>query len=456
MTDARAVCPDLLTEPQDVVREHRLLLALHRWADRFSPRIALAEPDGLVLDVSGCAHLFGGEADLAERVRQEAGDLCVSARIAIANTRRAARGFARFGERNVTITDPQTEHSTVNGLPLDALDLEESTQNDLRRLGLNCIGDLARFKSSELARRFSVYVPKALDELRGLSYDPIIPGAALSVFAARITLPEEISRVEQVTAIVERLAERVCARLQDAAFAARSFRLHLRCVDGAEHKLEIGFASPCRAVSPILRQFQKPLEDLRMSFGAEWFRLEALHTELFSERQLSAGDAVEATRDALDQTLTTLGNRLGFDRIVRPIQGKHHPPEREVQFTPVVDACVDEATTTRAYPRPEIVFDPYHIFVEDPGHPPHAFRYRGETFRTVSTQGPERVAPFSWDATLSDYEARIRDYWRVRAAGRDGETRLFWLMCFARHPNAGWHLCGEFLREPRLNLVRTV
>lgn len=56
LTDATAICPDLLTEPQHALNEVRLLKSIHRWADRFSPRIAILAPNGLALDITGCAH----------------------------------------------------------------------------------------------------------------------------------------------------------------------------------------------------------------------------------------------------------------------------------------------------------------------------------------------------------------------------------------------------------------
>ena len=455
VTNAMAICPDLLCEPQDAYREARLLAALHVWADRFSPRVAIDAPDGLVLDVTGCAHLFGGEPALAEGVLEGVEDLKVTARIGLANTRRAARGFARFSGEPILITDPELEGAAVARLPVAALELDAEVEGDLRRLGVATVGDLARFKSSELARRFSVYLPTALEELRGHRHDPVVPSAAPQTFAARMSCPEEISRSDHVMAILERLAERLCRRLEDSGFAARGFALHLRCVDAARHELRIGFASPTREVAPILRQFARPVEGLRMEFGAEQFRLVALDPEAFAPTQLQAGDAVEATRDALDQTLTTLGNRLGFDRLSRPVAGPDHPPEREAAFAAVVDARDAVDRPHRAYPRPEIVLAPHAVFIETAGHPPRAFRYLGETFRLVSARGPERVAPFAWDAARHAHQARVRDYWRVRVEGRDGCLRLFWMMCFAHHPGEGWYLCGEFLREPRLELVRS-
>ncbi|MGB6229800.1 MAG: DNA polymerase Y family protein [Litorimonas sp.] len=453
VTDAHAICPDLLTEGSDPVRDARLLSALRVWADRFSPRVALDPPDGLVLDVSGCAHLFGGEVRFATLVRQEVEDLHVKARVAIANTRRAARGFARFGGEATLVTDAQREHVSVARLPIAALDLDASVQTDLRRIGVETIGDLSQFKSSELARRFSMRVPAALDEIFGHRFDPVVPSARPPAFAARMTLPEEIAHVEAVMNMLERLSDRVCQRLTERGYAARGFALSLSCVDGATHELSISFAVPTRTVEPILRQFRRPVEALRMDFGAERFRLVALHAETFQERQIQAGDATEAGRDAVARALTTLGNRLGFDRIVRPVAGADNAPERETAFALLVGERTQTPTDPRAYPRPEIVITPYRLHVTSKGRPPRAFSYQGEDFKTCMSEGPERIAPFVWDEPRHPFEARLRDYWRVRVSGASNGPRLFWLMHFPHHPEEGWYLCGEFLHAPRVALV---
>lgn len=450
VADAHAVCPDLLTEPQDDLRESRLLGALHVWADRFSPRIALDPSDGLILDVTGCAHLFEGEQEMAELILKEAHDLTVTTRIGIANTRRAARGFARYGAADVTVSDPSREHTQVDALPVTALDQNASTENDLRRLGITTIGALRWFKSAELARRFSVRLPAALDELRGHAHDPVVPSAALPTFAANITLPEPIGRVDDITGILERLAERVCEKLDTKGFAARGFQLTVRCVDTGNHHLRVGFSSPTRSVTPILRQFARPLDSLKIEFGADWFRLLALDTEVFTPRQIEAGNAIQARQDAFDQTLTTLGNRLGFDRLYTPYPGAGHTPEREIAFRPAVDSLdwtppIDLTT----YPRPEIAFAPERVRVDQPGRAPYAFTWRRDSYRVTQVKGPERISPVNWDDPQSKFEARLRDYWRAKTEC----GRLFWLMVFPKHPDDGCYVCGEFLREPRLSLL---
>ncbi|WP_366523842.1 hypothetical protein [uncultured Algimonas sp.] len=451
VADAYAGCPDLLTEPQDNIREARLLGALHIWADRYSPRIALDPPNGLLLDVTGCAHLFEGEQQMAELILRETEDLTVVTRIGIASTLRAARGFARHGTSTITITDPDREHAQVDGLPVAALDLKTSIETDLRRLGVTTIGELRRFKSAELARRFSVHLTSALDELRGHTHDAVVPSAVVPTFAANMTLPEPIGRLEDVTGILERLAERVCQKLCDKGYTARGFRLTVRCVDTGDHHLSVGFASPTRTVTPILRQFARPLDQLKIEFGADWMRLLALDTGLFNPHQIEAGNAAQAQQEAVDQTLTTLGNRIGFDRLHTPRPGPGHTPEREMMFAPAVDALDwTPPTDLITYPRPEIAFAPERVRVDSPGRAPYAFTWRRDSYRVVTVKGPERISPVNWDDPNTKFEARVRDYWRARTEC----GRLFWLMVFPKHPDDGCYICGEFLREPRLSLLR--
>lgn len=445
LTDARAICPDLLTEPRDILQQDRLLSSLHRWADRYSPRISLIAPDGLVLDITGCAHLFGGEEPLARAMLESLADLKVTARIGIANTQAAARGFARFGRQLISRSDPFKEAQQVGQLPLGALGLDAKIEEELARLGVKTIADLSQFKSSELARRFSVRLPLALDAIRGHRPDPVVPSAAPLAFAAQMTLPEPIAHKEAIQDILRRLSERVCSRLQDKQYAARGFHLTVRCVEAGNQSLRIGFSSPDRSPKAILRQFERPLDTLSLPFGADWFRLQALDTQIFKPQQIILGDKSARDQQALDQTLTTLGNRLGFDRINHPISAPFHSPEREHGAKPVVDARKSTpkpiSGIEHLHPRPALCFRPERLHVIRPGRPPKDFQWRKDRFFIVKAEGPERIAPVWWDNPPSWLEAQLRDYWRVSTQG----GRQLWLLTCPQAPDQGWFCAGEFI-----------
>ena len=442
LTDATAVCPDILTEPQNLVRQRHLLSALQRWADKFSPRVGIDKDDGLALDVTGCAHLFGGEAGLARAMLDELEDLNVKARIGIANTRIAARGLSRYGGRQLTISRAKEEAALISSLPLEALDLSSDTLINLKRLGLKAISDLTTFKSSELVRRFSVKLPLALDALRGHRPDPVIPTAAPKVFAARMNLPEPIGLIDDVKSVLERLADRVCTRLHKEAYAALGFHLTVRCVDTGDHHLSIGFASPVRDMASIMRQFRRPLDELTLTFGADWFRLVALNTAIFKSTQIVIGNEAARAEAAVNQTLTTLGNRLGFDRVRRPVSTPCHIPEIEHSSCEAVSAKTNDSSEARhLHPRPMRASRPERLHIIKPGRPPHDFQWRQERFKLQEAEGPERVAPIWWDTPETWLAGELRDYWRVRTI----DSRQLWLMNCPQKPDRGWFCAGEFI-----------
>lgn len=102
LADARAILPDLLTRPAAPEREAAALAALARWAGRFSPLVGVERGaegagDGLALDATGVAHLFGGEAAMAAELVAGLERMSLSARAAMADTPGAAWALARFG-----------------------------------------------------------------------------------------------------------------------------------------------------------------------------------------------------------------------------------------------------------------------------------------------------------------------------------------------------------------------
>ena len=436
LADARAICPDLLTEMSHPVRENLLLRALWRWADCLSPRVSLDPPDGLLLDISGCAHLFGGEDAMGMHALQRLGDLSVTARIGIADTRRAARALARHGGKPVTCAAPGETLHALKDLPLSALDLEDQVSGDLARTGLTKLGQLYEIRPAELARRFGLGLTKALSAALGQTPDPITPKAADPVYAARASLPEPIGLIEDIEALLEKLAERVCARLQNDHKGARRFSLTVRCVDTGDHSLSIGFARPCFEPAPLLRQFAHPLGQLKVEYGADWFRLVAGEIEPIRLRQMTTGE--EARRsDERARLIETLGNRLGFDH-VRVFQScDSHLPEYEYAQ---VEAIGQPEPRWEESPRlrPIRLFrSPEWLRVEAPGRPPARFVWRRQDYTLHSARGPERLTA-RWHAAG---DMRTRDYWQVQTA----EGPRLWLL---NYPGSGpareWYVAGVF------------
>ncbi len=434
--DARAICPDLLTEPCDPMREAALLRALARWADSLSPRVALDAPDGLLLDIAGCAHLFGGETAMCDHARQRLADMRITARMGIADTKSAARALARFGKTPIALAPTGRTSDAISALPAAALDLPDRTVAELARIGLKTIGQLYGIKASELARRFGLELTDALDRSRGHVPDPVAPYTPDSIFSARMSLPEPIGYLSDVEDVLRRLARSVCHRLRHRLKGARRFELAVRCVDSGDHLLSVGFVKPCFRIDPIVQQFARPLDDLKLEFGADLFRLVARQVEPIRFRQTRLGDRGDAD-DHLARVISTLGNRIGFDHVRRFRTHDSHLPERESFQVEAVAPQTDHVWRRRRRKRPLRLFPkPERLRALEPGRPPQSFEWRGQTHRTASANGPERLAPEWW----RDGDARLRDYWRVQTA--DG-PRL-WLLTYPGVNPPDWFVAGRF------------
>ena len=436
LPDARAICPQLLTEPSDAVREAALLRALWRWADSFSPWVALDAPDGLFLDITGCAHLFGGERAMAEDARARLSDMHVTSRIGVADTKGAAWALARFKSGEIEIVPEGKTGAALAALPLEGLRLPPKTATDLRRTGLKTIGQVAEIKSAELARRFGLDLTKALSATLGHAPDPVSPKAADPIYAARMTLPDPIGLKDDLLNVLGRLIASVAGRLESDARGARRFALTVRCVDTGDHVLYIGFARPTYERRAILQQFERPLDGLKIEFGADWFRLEAVHIEPIQPFQISL-DSYKQAEDDTSKIISTLGNRLGFARVRQFMPMQSHLPEREFICVEAMDRREPAAWTTAPRRRPVRLFKrPERLITIESGRPPKRFQWRKSVYATHDAKGPERLTAEWWQ----DDRAATRDYWQVQT--EDG-PRL-WLMTYPGSGEPNWYIAGRF------------
>src|SRR5579885_2642609 len=152
LAQARAMHPAIDAIEEDAAADAALLEQIADWCLRYTPLVACDAPDGLLLDISGCAHLYGGEdalaADLSGRL-EKAG---FAYRIAIAGTIGAAWAAAHFGQPGSHACG--SERDLLGPLPLAALRLDADTVAALARVGLKRIGDVIDLPRSPLAARF--------------------------------------------------------------------------------------------------------------------------------------------------------------------------------------------------------------------------------------------------------------------------------------------------------------
>ena len=483
LADARALVPGLRTAEADPAGDGRALAALADWCGRYTPWTAVNGGDGVWLDISGCAHLFGGETALLEDLGGRLDGLGFHGLAAAADTPGAAWAVARFAGRGTgaaTVVPPGKTRRALVALPVAGLRLPPATVEGLNRVGLRRIGDLLGLPRAPLAARFGETVVRRLDEALGRSDEPISPRRPTPPLRARLAFAEPIGRAEDIGAAARRLLEDLCARLERAHRGARRLELALYRVDGTVARAHIGTGRPTRDAHHLERLFTEKLEGLDSGFGVEVMVLAAtaadplapvqgaLHTGRGMADTAGAGDG-----DGVARLVDRLGNRLGRERVVRLVPRASHVPERACRevsaLAPPAPAGAGSAGSPRsrrpgkadgaqdsetaggrpAQPRPLHLLpwpEPIEVMAPVPDHPPVMFRWRRHRHRVACADGPERIGPEWWLEEPADAfspQHRIRDYYRVE----DTEGRRFWLYregLYRPGVEPAWYLHGFF------------
>lgn len=440
LTHARAMVPGLAVHPAEQGQDLAGLERLAEWGLRYSPLVSPDPPDGLWLDITGCAHLFGGEAELLQDSlkRMNAGGF--AARAAVADTAGAAWAVAHNGHDPLTLVPVGGAEHAIADFGIAALRVEAEAVDVLARLGLERIRDLMTCPRGPLARRFGDRLLRRLDQALGRISEPIQPIVPPDVINARMDFAEPVITREALAKGIEWLAEHVCERLEQAGLGVR--RLDLLCVrvDGTAQAVRVGTAAPNRHAAHLSRLLGKRLEAIEPREGIETMQMVATLTQPLTADQTSVLAEESGSMAGLMDVLRT---RLGEDHVYRATAVESDIPERSVRRVLVGKKAV---ACWPDLPRPVRLFSPAQP-IESlallPDHPPAAFTWRGKRFRVRQVDGPERIFGEWW----RDFaEARaVRDYWRVE----DTEGRRFWLYRSGdgEHPETGdlrWFLHGIF------------
>ncbi|MCW4116454.1 DNA polymerase Y family protein [Aurantimonas sp. MSK8Z-1] len=450
LAEAKARFPGLEVLEADPAADRRLLEAVADWCDRYTPLVALDPPHGLVLDISGCAHLFGGERGLLDDLLARLFHQGFAASAAIAG--HAGTALALAAHRPGLMVGAGAEIAAIGDLPVAALRLEPELAATLLRLGLTTLGALLALPRAALARRFGADLLLRLDRAAGRADRPIGPRRPVPLLIAERRLFEPVSRTEDVEAILLALAERLRGDLERRGEGARRLELSLFRVDGQVARLTVGTSEPQRDPRRIQSLFRERLaavgDELDAGFGYDLVKLTVLQAEGLADRQedLSRPDADDRTVVTL---LDRLGARLGEASVLRLSPVASHWPERAQDLAPAVAGPAaaasgeDERLWLFTAPRPlRLLADPEPVeaVAEVPEGPPIRFRWRRALHGVRRSEGPERIEPEWWRAS----GAAARDYFRVE----DEEGRRYWLFregFYGRgEVEPAWYLHGFF------------
>ncbi len=449
LADARARIPALAVADHAPQEDATLLARIAEDSDRWTPLVAFDQPHGLVLDITGCALLFGGEAALRRRVLARFRRAGLTSRGVVAGTPEAARALARFGDE--AIVPPGAEGEAGASLPITALERGDDDTVALRRAGLTRIGGLATRPAAPLAARFGEAMTRRLARVFGREDRRITPHRPLPACLVEHPLAEPIARLEDVERSLENLIARISTLLEERGQGGRVFEASLFRTDGAVRRVTVTTARPSRRPATLLRLFREAIdalaEPIDPGFGFDLMRLSVPVAEPLAAVQAGLdGRVVED--DEVTDLLDRLVARLGPRRVLRFVAADTHDPVRGARLVPATD--VTKEGTAWGIPNPgEPPLRPLRLFhppqpietlAEVPDGPPIRFRWRRVVHDVTRAEGPERIAAEWWRGG----DGATRDYYRVE----DRKGRRFWLFRDGLHADAAeaprWYLHGLF------------
>ncbi len=475
LAEARALLPGLITLPHEAPTDARALAALAAWCARYTPWSAPDSTEegegkgpggaaGVLLDVSGCCHLFGGEHALLEDLQARLAGFGYTARLGLADTIGCAWAMARFATsagHPCVVVLPGRQRAALAPLPPAALRLPPATVELMDRLGLRRVEDLYNLTPAVMTPRFGALTVRRLGQAVGAEAEALSPRQPPAAYLTRQIFAEPLSDPEDIARAVGLLLDMLCRELARAGRGARQLELTAYRSDGSLQRLSLGASRPSRDARHLRRLFTEKLPQIDPGFGIEVMTLGATLTAPLAaqqgelrrveERAVNTADGAQTLPELVDR----LGSRLGLEAVRAPRLRESHLPERAFALaSPVEGAAGGKERSSGKAPEkanddwqktPHPKLRPLRLLARPepveavsllPDYPPAQFRWRRVLHQVVRAEGPERLLGEWWQADPEEGDAPPRDYFRVE----DEDGRRYWLY----RSDGRWFLHGLF------------
>ena len=438
--DARAIFPSLHKMDDKPDHASQILHGLAEWCIRYTPCVVIDLPDGLILDASGCTHLWGGEENYLADIQKRLAGFGYNVRISIAGTIGAAWAVSRFGE-NGTIVKSGEQYAELLHLPAASLRIDPGTNERLYKLGLREVKDFANMKRPALRRRFGQELITRIDQAMGITEETLQPIHPVEPFEARLPSLEPIVTRAGIEIALQTLLDDLCKKLASEGKGLRSSVFKCFRVDGKVESIEIGTNRATHNATHLFKLFEIKLDSIEPALGIEYFLLEAKQVEDVNPIQEKLWERSAGLHNThVLELLDRFAGRFSSNSIHRYLPDEHYWPERSYKLA---GSITETPTTTwnAGRPRPvQLLPQPQSIDVTAPipDYPPMNFRYKGKLHKIIKADGPERIEQEWWLQ-----QGEHRDYYAVE----DDEGQRFWVYRSGHYDAEkfeGWFIHGFF------------
>ncbi len=412
VTEAYALCPDLVVMPRDPAAEQGALRQLAEWAGQYTSMVSL-EPDGLLLELAGSLQLFGGLDQLLQRLRQDSAALGHAVTMALAPTPQSALLLARCGEPQV-VEDIQALRGELGRLSISALPLGDKQSALMIRLGLRTLRDLWRLPSDGLAKRFGVGFSDYLARLLGHKPESRLAYQSTPTFSRRWPFPMETDKLSFIFHGLEQLIARLARFMSRRALCLNRLEVVFYHSRQPVSRMELGSQQLCHQAEHLLMLLHEKLE--REQLVAPVVEMELMVNEfheVVAEAQSLFEDDVQQDDPPWQQFLDKLHTRLGSHAVTGLQLLDEHRPERAWEYGAPLLGEAKQLRPVWLLPQPQ--------------------RLANSLADMQLLSEPERIESGWWDG----FDIR-RDYYRAV----DGQGRRLWL--YQDLNDRHWYLHGLF------------
>lgn len=439
VADARVLIPSLQVFDDNTGLSNKLLKRFAEWFIRYTPVVAVDLPDGVILDITGCAHIWGGEGQYLQNIIGRLKSLGYYVHAAIADTIGAAWAIAHYG-KNFSIIESGGQTAALVSLPPEALRIEFAIVDRLHKLGLGRIGNFMSMPRSALRRRFGKELLQKLDQALGFEEEVIYPVEPVEPYQERLPCLEPIVTAIGIEIALKRLLGTLCNRLRQEQKGLRVTVFKCYRVDGKTQEIQIGTNKATHNAAHLFKLFEIKIETIEPALGIELFTLEANKVEDISPLQEKLWQRTIGLDDInLSELLDRFNIKFGPSHIHRYLPDEHYWPERSIKSA---SSLMEKSTTTWKVDRPRPLQllskpEPIDVTAPIPDYPPMLFRYRGMLHKIIKADGPERIEQEWWLQ-----QGQHRDYYYVEDEG----GRRYWLFRLGHYADSSyqWFIHGFF------------
>lgn len=440
VADARAIISSLEIMDDRPELSKKLLTGIAEWCIRFTPVAAIDEPAGIILDATGCTHLWGDENRYLTEIYKRISGFGYDTHISIADTIGTAWATARFGQEVLTITETGRQMNALLNLPAIALRIDAAIAERLEKLGIGQVSSFINMPRPSLRRRFGQQLLERIDQALGKEQEWINPVQPVEPYHERLPCVEPIITATGIEIALQRLLDTVCDRLQREQKGLRMASFKAYRMDGKIEKLEIGTNRPSCNSKHLFKLFEIKIDTIEPALGIELFTLDALKIEDHSAMQEKLWESDGIDNIELSELLDRVAGKIGTCTINRYVPDEHYWPERSFKAAQSINEQLQTAWKVD-HPRPLQLLSipqPIEVTAPIPDYPPMNFRYKGKLHKIIKADGPERIEQEWW---LQD--GQHRDYYYVE----DEEGCRYWVFRSGHYDvgrNYRWFVHGFF------------